>query len=103
MNAPLQQPQQSNDVSVGVGGKSESLQRHAQELGVIGKLFGSSEHAPLNIAGIILVLCVLAMLATAFLPVSGNVPAADLLKMLGAIALASLTFLGGYLGGRARP
>jgi peptidoglycan/LPS O-acetylase OafA/YrhL len=70
---------------------------------LLGKIFGSSEHAPLNIAGSVLLLCVLAMLATPFLPIASNFPVADVLKLFGGIALAALTFLGGYLGGRAKP
>ena len=101
---PQQQPQQSEQPAAGsVGRKSESLQRHAQELGVIGKLFGSREHAPLNIAGSIMLLCLVAMFATPFLPASQSISAADMMKTFGSIALAAMTFAGGYLGGRNQP
>ena len=63
----------------------------------MGFVFGSKEHAPLNIAGLVLVLCIIGMVV----PDTGGVTAADMLRIFGSIALASLTFLGGYLGGRA--
>jgi hypothetical protein len=69
---------------------------------VIGKLFGSREHAPLNIAGTIMLLCLLAMFATPFLPASQSFSATDLMKTFGSIALAAMTFAGGYLGGRGQ-
>lgn len=77
------------------------LKKHAQELGLIGFIFGSKEHAPLNIAGLVLFLCILAMLASPFMPKGQGVEPGDLLRLFGSLALASLTFLGGYLGGRA--
>jgi len=102
--APQQQPQQSNQASVtgAQGSKSESLQRHAQELGLLGKLFGSADHAPLNIAGAILLLCLVAMVAAPFLPAEPNFSVSDMQKTFGGIALAAMTFAGGYLGGRGR-
>ena len=94
-----------DDTTVGLGRgprlTDADLKHHSQELGLMGFVFGSKEHAPLNIAGLVLVLCIIGMVVCPFLPDTGGVTAADMLRIFGSIALASLTFLGGYLGGRA--
>lgn len=77
------------------------LKKHSQDLGLIGSLFGSREHAPLNIAGIVLILCIVAMLVSPFMPTRQGITPGDMLRLFGSLALACLTFLGGYLGGRA--
>lgn len=68
---------------------------------MVGKVFGSKEHAPINIAGMIIVLAIFGMLATPFLPADATATRGDLLKVFSGIGLAALTFLGGYLGGKA--
>lgn len=75
------------------------LRHHSQELGLLGKLFGSREHAPINIAGMLMVIGVLGLLLVPFVPEGHTFSQADLAKTLGGIVLAALTFLGGYLGG----
>jgi hypothetical protein len=73
-----------------------TLRHHAQELGLLGKFFGSREHAPLNIAGIIAFFGLIGLMASLF----ATAPAQnDLAKTFGGIVIAALTFLGGYWGG----
>jgi hypothetical protein len=74
--------------------------QRSQELGLFGKIFGSREHAPVNIAGAIVLIGIIGMVFV--IPVMPDTPSldrADMLKSLGALVLAALTFLGGYLGG----
>lgn len=75
------------------------LKHRSQELGLMGKLFGSREHAPINIAGAIIVVGLLALLAVPFLPESKSLSQADLAKAIAGLILAAFTFLGGFLGG----
>lgn len=56
----------------------------------------------MNIAGIVIIVCIIGMVATAFMPANSGGKPDDMLKLFGSIALAALTFLGGYLGGQAR-
>jgi hypothetical protein len=76
-----------------------ALRQRSQELGMLGKIFGGRDHAPINIAGTIIILGVLALIAMPFLPESKTLSQADLAKVLSALVLAAFTFLGGYLGG----
>jgi hypothetical protein len=76
-----------------------SLRQRSQELGLLGKIFGGREHAPINIAGAIIVLGVIALIALPFLPESKSLSQADLAKAISALVLAAFTFLGGFLGG----
>jgi hypothetical protein len=76
-----------------------SLKLKSQELGLFGKLFGSREHAPINIAGALIFFGLLGMFVAPFLPSSSGFNVADLEKALAALILAAFTFLGGYLGG----
>jgi hypothetical protein len=78
---------------------TDPLKERSQELGLLGKLFGSREHAPINIAGAIMIAGVLGMLIAPFLPTSTGFSTGDMVKGLGALVLAAFTFLGGYLGG----
>jgi hypothetical protein len=75
------------------------LKQRSQDLGLFGKLFGSRDHAPVNIAGALIFFGLIGMFVAPFLPSSSGFGAADLEKALGALILAALTFLGGYLGG----
>jgi hypothetical protein len=77
-----------------------SLRQRSQELGYLGKIFGSREHAPINIAGIIIVIGILALVFMPFLPESKTLSQGDLAKVIGGLILAAFTFLGGYLGGK---
>jgi hypothetical protein len=75
-----------------------ALKQRSQELGLFGKLFGSREHAPVNIAGAIVILGMLGLFIVAVSPSSPDFSKADLIKSLIGLVLAALTFLGGYLG-----
>jgi hypothetical protein len=89
--------------SASIGGVTETdLRRHSQELGLLGKLFGSRDHAPVNIAGGIMILGILGIVFSPILPAPAGFSEADVLKALGGIVLAAFTFLGGYLGGGKR-
>lgn len=82
-----------------IGVTENDIKQRSQELGLIGKVFGSREHAPINIAGAIMVLAILVMFAVPFLPEAQGFSKGDMEKTFGGILLAALTFLGGYLGG----
>lgn len=75
------------------------VRRRSQELGLLGKIFGSRDHAPVNIAGFIVVLGLFGILATPLLPEKSSLAQADWVKLLSGLVLSALTFLGGYLGG----
>jgi hypothetical protein len=72
---------------------------NVQWCGLFGKLFGSGEHAPVNIAGALILLGLVGMIVGPILPTAYGFSVADFEKALAALILASLTFLGGYLGG----
>jgi peptidoglycan/LPS O-acetylase OafA/YrhL len=75
-----------------------ALAQRSQELGILGKLFGARDHAPINIAGGLILLGVAGMILVVLItPTNPLMP--DVVKALAALVLASLTFLGGYLGG----
>ncbi|MDG4894632.1 hypothetical protein P9272_13725 [Mesorhizobium sp. WSM4976] len=76
-----------------------NLRMKSQELGLFGKFFGSREHAPVNIAGALILLGLAGMMLAPFLPTSNGFNVGDMEKALGALILAALSFLGGYLGG----
>jgi hypothetical protein len=78
------------------------LRQRSQELGLLGKVFGGRDHAPINIAGSIIILGILALIAMPFLPETKTLSQADLAKVISGLILASFTFLGGYLGGGTR-
>jgi len=65
---------------------------------MLGKLFGSREHAPVNIAGLAIVLGMLGLILISYWPAPGNAQG-DLTKSLAGLIIAAFTFLGGYLGG----
>lgn len=75
------------------------LRHHSQELGMLGKIFGSRDHAPINIAGLLVILGVLGMIGAPFLPSSNGFVAADMVKAMAGLVVAAMTFLGGYLSG----
>jgi hypothetical protein len=76
-----------------------NIRLKSQELGMLGKLFGSRENAPINIAGALIVFGFLGCLGAPFLPSSPGFSLADMEKALSALIFAAFTFLGGYLGG----
>jgi hypothetical protein len=75
------------------------LRQKSQELGLLGKLFGGRDHAPINIAGSIIILGIIALIVMPFLPETKTLSQADLAKVISGLILAAFTFLGGYLGG----
>src|SRR6202142_4227198 len=79
--------QQSSDQAQTAKGLTDAdLQHQRQELGSLGRFLGSKDHAPINIAGFIIVICLMGMLVTAYLPTAANVTPADMLKLFGGIA-----------------
>lgn len=76
-----------------------TLRHRSQELGLMGKVFGSKENAPVNIAGAIIVLGLISMLVVPFVPSSPSLSQGDLEKTLAGLIVSAFTFLGGYLGG----
>jgi hypothetical protein len=76
------------------------LRQRSQEMGLLGKFFGGREHAPINIAGSIIIVGMLALVIMPFLPESKTLSQADLAKVIAGLVLAAFTFLGGYLGGK---
>jgi hypothetical protein len=79
-----------------------TLRQRSQELGLLGKLFGGRDHAPINIAGFIIILGLIALTCLPFFPESKTLSQADLAKVISAFVLAAFTFLGGYLSGGNR-
>jgi hypothetical protein len=98
---PLQPTQSSSPTQYPV--TETTLRQRSQELGLLGKVFGSRDHAPVNIAGAIIILGIMGLVACPFLPESPSFSRADIAKTLGGLILAAFTFLGGYLGGSAKP
>jgi hypothetical protein len=95
----------SPDPAVGqrqYGVTESDIRQRSQELGLLGKIFGGREHAPINIAGAIIILGALALIVMPFLPESKTFSQGDLAKVISALVLAAFTFLGGYLGGGTR-
>jgi hypothetical protein len=85
------------------GGLTEQdLKHHSQELGAFGRIFGSRENAPIYFAGLFMVLCLLGLVVVPFMPASTDLSKGDMFKTLSGLILATLTFLGGYLGGSNR-
>ena len=76
------------------------LKQRSQELGLLGKIFGGRDHAPINIAGAIIVIGIIGLMLIPFLPETKTLTQADLMKTISALVLAAFTFLGGYLGGK---
>jgi len=70
------------------------LSHQKQQLGSFGRLFGSKENAPTYLAGLVMLISVFGnIFGGAFAPEYSS--KGDLVKVLGGIALAALTFIGG--------
>jgi hypothetical protein len=96
----LDGPPSPSEVRKNISTTDEELRRSAQELGMIGRLFGSRYNAPINIAGMLVLLGFFGMLLGPFLPIRGEgFSIADFEKSCGALIISAITFLGGYLGG----
>jgi hypothetical protein len=61
-----------------IGVTENDIRQRSQELGILGKLFGSRDHAPINIAGGLMVLGIVAMVLVPMLPESANFSKGDL-------------------------
>ena len=72
------------------------ITNQAKETGFVGKIFGTKDHAPTNIAGLALVLLFLLLLATIFGNISTEIPRNGLVTGL----LSSITFTLGLMFGR---
>jgi hypothetical protein len=82
--------------------ESGQLRRHSQELGLLGKLFGSKEHAPMNIAGFAVVVaffCIVGVLC--WMPDTAAFSRKDATLILVGIITLALGFLFGR--GSAHP
>jgi hypothetical protein len=71
-----------------------ALRHHSQELGLLGKIFGSKEHAPYNIAAVT-ILMALGMLCFMFYQGSNNAAA---ITLLGAIVTGGMGYVFGKSG-----
>lgn len=97
-DSPPEQPQ----AVANFGGLSarERLQSQSQELGLLGKLFGSRENAPTNISGFAVLLFSLMWFLTAVIPLPAGTDRPDLLKSILALILAALGYLFGASSAR---
>ncbi len=84
------------------GYTADDIAHLSKEIGWLGNVFGAKEHAPINISGMIILLCIVGILISEYITPASGMSASDIVKLLSGIALAALTFLGGYLGGRGR-
>lgn len=76
---------------------TSDLQRHSQELGKLGTFFGSKEHAPIYLAGILGLLSLVGAIGVGIF--AAETPGkADLIKALIGIVIAALSFIGGASG-----
>lgn len=71
-----------------------------KDRGLIGHLFGTADHAPLNIAGLVILICIVGVILAYFFEGTKTVAPLEMMKLLSGIALACLAFLGGYLSGK---
>jgi hypothetical protein len=74
-------------------GRQYALAHNGQNLGVLGKFFGSNATAPTNIAGLVVLTCLLFLGVTLFMPSSADV--SDIRKLLLGTLSSSLAFIFG--------
>ena len=74
-------------------GELYRLQHNGQNLGWLGKFFGSNSTAPTNIAGFVIICSLLLLLISLFL--TANPELADTRKFLGSVILSALSFIFG--------
>jgi hypothetical protein len=71
------------------------LDHRAGERGLIGRLFGTKEHAPMNIAGIVMIFLLALLVVVIVAPLDPNVPRESLITALfGAITFGLGLILG---------
>lgn len=86
-------PQQPEPRQTGV--TQEDLTYRSQELGRLGKLFGSREQSPGNIAGLAIIVAFLILIAIVFAPDSLSLPKKDVFTLVSGIITLTLGFLFG--------
>lgn len=75
------------------------LEHHAGERGFLGRLFGTKEHAPMNIAGLAIVFLLVLLAVVIVAPLDPSVPRESLITAI----IAAITFaLGLILGERKK-
>lgn len=95
-------PTRRSGSSSSVPATETDLRQKSQELGLLGKIFGDREQAPINIAGAIILIGIIGFIIVMFLPGSTDFPKSDMAKSLASLILSAFTFLGGYLGAGRR-
>lgn len=85
-------PRQEDDFYARAGAEHR-LEHNRQNLGVLGKFFGSNSSAPTNIAGFVVLVVLLIFLASFFLPIAPDMP--DLRKLLLGVVGSALGFIFG--------
>jgi len=75
------------------------IRYRSQELGLAGKLFGTKDNAPINIAGCLIAVSFLAIFLAPYLPLKEGFTLADMEKSLLGLIAAAFSFLVGYAGG----
>ncbi len=76
------------------------LKHHSQELGMLGRFFGSRDNAPTNIASVAVLLFIFLLALASILPLADGVDRDDLIKTVCALLLSSLGYLFGSASGR---
>lgn len=96
-------PKSSSSTSTQLPVTDQDIKKNAQDLGWLGSILGSKDHAPIYIAGSIAVGGILIMGLVSMMPWIPDVNRVELIKSMASIVLAALTFLGGaYSGGNRR-
>lgn len=70
------------------------------EMGYIGGIFGSREHAPTNIGGIIVIMSIVCLILVPLLPIESSIRA-DLLKIFGGLVFAALGYIFGAVSAKS--
>jgi high-affinity Fe2+/Pb2+ permease len=71
------------------------LKRQVQDLGFLGKMFGSRDHSPSNIAGLAIIVAFLILVGILFAPDSLSLPKKDVFTLVSGIITLTLGFLFG--------
>lgn len=78
------------------------IKLRSQELGMMGKVFGSRENVPVFIAGCVTLAMVVLIGVTLFAPIQGDLSKWQVLQWLGGFLLAALGYLFGSISGGSR-
>jgi hypothetical protein len=92
-HTPTVPPQQTGPQQTGV--TEADLKQRSQELGSLGKIFGSRDQSPGNIAGLAIIVSFLMLVAIIFSPDSESLPKKDVFTLVGGIITLTLGFLFG--------